>query len=248
VLARTGFKPYFDIDSVEVVSRPYTYKGHAMLFVVNDKRVAGAAGFKEEAEGPEPDAAGAIAKPKAAKQKSDPGPPPAVAGVPADIEVFVRDTTAGLKIIDIDTGREMKLAPAPGGQTFKDVIPGAWYRIYAVVKPGESYQGPPPLKPAPAIAQLATTRDDSGVKLHWKTDVQDWVGCDVQSFRIYRGEGSEAPRLLKEIYGRKVEGPGGLVETFADGEMRAGKSCVYQVQAVSPLRVAGPLSAPAKSP
>ena len=46
VLARAGFQPYFDITSTEVVSRPYEYKGHAMLFVVNDKRVPGAAGSK----------------------------------------------------------------------------------------------------------------------------------------------------------------------------------------------------------
>ena len=48
-------------------------------------------------------------------------------------------------------------------QKFKDIIPGAWYRIYAVIKPGESYQGPPPLKPAPAIAQLTTRRAFAGV-------------------------------------------------------------------------------------
>ncbi|HEV7404657.1 MAG TPA: hypothetical protein VGO11_17075, partial [Chthoniobacteraceae bacterium] len=125
VLARAGFQPYFDLDSVEVVSRPYTYKGQAMLFVVNDKRTAGAA-FKEESETAEPDATGAV-KPKP-KQKPEAGPPPALVGVPADVEVFVRDTTAGLKVIDIDTGAEMKLAAAPGGQKFKDTIPGAWYR------------------------------------------------------------------------------------------------------------------------
>ncbi len=248
VLARAGFRPYFDIDSVEVVSRPYTYQGHAMLFVVNDKRMVSKTGFKEDAEEPEPDATGAIAKPKPARQKADAGPAPALAGVPADVEVFIRDTGAGLTVIDIDTGLEMKLSPAPDGQKFKDTIPGAWYRIYAVIKPGETYQGPPPLTAAPGATQLTAARADSGVRLQWKIDVQDWVGCDVQTFRIYRGEGSAAPKLLQEIYGRQVEGPGGLIDTFTDNEAGAGKSYAYQIQAVSPLRIAGPLSAPAKSP
>lgn len=240
VLARAGFHPYFDIESVEVVSRPYTYQGHAMLFVVNDKRVAGAT-FKEESEIAEPDATGAT-KPKP-KAKPDTGPPPALTGAPVDVEVFVRDTAAGLKVIDIDTGAEMKLTAATGGQKFKDTIPGAWYRIYAVIKPGETYHGPPPLKAAPAIAQCTVAFGTAGAHLQWKTGVQDWVGCDVQSFRIFRGEGSAPPTLLKEIYGHPVTGPGGLIDTFIDTETRAGAAFCYQVQAVSPLRIPGPLSA-----
>src|SRR5262249_11921224 len=160
------------------------------------------------------------------------GPPSADVGVPANIEVFVRDSTAGLKVIDIDAGREMKLEPCPEGQKFKDTVPGAWYKIYAVVPPGQSYQGPSPLSPAPPITEFNARRNAEGSALHWKSDVADWVGCDVQWFRIFRGEADRAPTLLKEIYGRTVDGPGGLVESFLDTTATAGKSYAYQIQAV----------------
>src|SRR5262249_45359996 len=71
LLGRAGFKPYFDIESVEVVSRPYTYKGHAMLFVVNDKRVPGKVSFKEQADVVEPDPTGVIAPKNATAKKTD---------------------------------------------------------------------------------------------------------------------------------------------------------------------------------
>jgi len=247
VLGKVGFKPYFDIPSVEVVSRPYEFQGHKMLFVVNDKRVPGKA-MADEPPIAEPDANGVIPAIKAKPKKAVTGPPSATVGVPAEMEVIIRDTTPGLKVIDIDTGRELPLAPSAEGQKFTDTVPGAWYRIYAVVSPGQKYQGPPPLPAAPGIAQLAATRTPHGAELKWKTDVADWVGSDVQWYRIYRGEGSAAPMMVKELYGRSVEAGGGLIETFVDREVSGGKSYTYQVQAVSPLRIAGPLSSAAKLP
>lgn len=242
VLDRAGFKPYFDIGSVEVVSRPYSYQGHSMLFVVNDKRVPGSQGAAELPELAEPDASGALAPVRPAKKKPDVGPPAANVGVPAEIEVVVRDRAAGLKVIDIDTGRELKLESCSEGQKFTDTVPGAWYRIYAVIQPGQTYQGPPPLKPAPAVLQVAATRQTEGVALKWKLDVTDWVGSDVQSIRIYRGEGDKPSQLLQEIYGRTTAGPGGLVESYVDTSAVAGTTYTYQVQAVSPLRIVGRIS------
>jgi hypothetical protein len=240
VFAKAGFKPYFDVRSAEVVSRAYEYNGHPMLFVVNGKRAELTAAKDDKDDEPEEvDETGA--KP-AQKNKPAVASQGAIKGVPADIEVFIRDGAAGLSVVDIDTGQPLKLEACPDGQKFKDSIPGAWYKIYAVVKPGQAYQGPPPLKPAPAIAQLAAARGAGGSKLEWKADVQDWVGCDVQWFRVYRGEGSAEPKLLKEIYGRIPEGAGGLVTNFVDETAKAGTAYTYRIQAVSPLRVAGPLS------
>lgn len=241
VFAKAGFRPYFDVLSSEVISRPYEYNGHAMLFVVNGKRAEPAAAVQDKED--EPEEVDETGNKPAKKNKPAPASSPgAIKGVPAEIEVVVRDSAAGLRVLDIDTGQTMKLEPCPEGQKFKDSIQGAWYKIYAVVKPGQAYQGPPPLKPAPAIAQLTAARVGGGVKLDWKTDVQDWVGCDVQWYRVYRGDGAGEPKLLKEIYGRIPEGAGGLVCTFVDETAQAGAPYSYKVQAVSPLRLAGPLS------
>ncbi len=244
VLGRAGFKPYFDIASREVVSRPYQYQGHKMLFVVNDKRVVGDRPTKEQPELSEPDANGVVAPLRPEKKKADAGPPAANVGVPAEIEVLIRDSTAGLTVVDIDTGRVIKPEPCDAGHKFKDTVPGAWYRIYAVAQPGQKYQGPPPLAKAPGVNQVTAARASDGIQLQWKTDVPDWLGCEVQWYRIYRGEANVSPQLVKEIYGRTVDGGGGLVESYLDREAAPGRAYKYQVQAVSPLRIEGSMSSP----
>jgi len=163
-------------------------------------------------------------------------------GAANEVEIFVRETADGLRVIDTDTGKEMPLTKGADGYRFRDTLGASWYKIYAAVKAGQTYQGPKPLAPAPAIESLTAERANAGVKLAWKVAVPDWVGCDVQWYRILRGDGGAAPKQIAEIYGRIVRGAGGLITTYADGTAAAGTKYAYQVQAVSPLRVAGPAS------
>jgi hypothetical protein len=208
---KAGLLPYFDTENFEVLTESYVYKGHPMLFVVNDKRE------------------------------------PYDKGRPNEVEILVRDRSDGLRVIEIDSGDDMTLARHKEGWTFRDTVPPSWYRIYAVVKPGQAYQGPPPLGPGPAVLAFAARRDpaEGAVVLNWKLPFEDWVGCDVQWYRIFRGEAGAESKLIEEIYGRVPEDAGGVVTEYRDRTAEAGKTYTYRVQIITPLRREGPLSDPA---
>ena len=214
-LAAGGFAPYFDSENLDVVLGSYEYKGQPVVMVVNDlRRPAGAPGTVENV------------------------------GVDNSVEIVIRDATPGLRAVNIDTGKEMPLVRRGEGYVLSDTVPGAWYRLYAVLKPSQTWDGPGPLKPAPALKTLAAAAKPDGVQLTWTLPFDDWVGCDVAGYRVHRDDGGGI-RLLADIPGRILSGPGGVVTSYLDATAAPGRQYTYQVQAVSPVRTLGPLSPPA---
>jgi len=216
LMSQAGFRPYFDTENLDLVMQGYEYRGQPMLLVVNDKR------GPSDAE-----------KPDQEDQGRD-----------NEAEFVIREAGQIARVLDIDTGEEMKIARAEDGWRFCDVVPAAWYKIYAVVRKGQKFQGPGPLASAPAIEALKAERDakTGAVVLSWKSPVDDWVGCDVQWYRIYRGQGEAETEFLAQIDGRITTGPGGLITQYTDASARAGAAYVYRIQAITPLRRLGPLS------
>ena len=215
---QAGLRPYFDTESADVVLGGYSFKGKPVLLAVNDQRTYPPG---REAKGL------------------------ASVGQPNEITVLVRDRRAGLRVLDVDTGRELPLTATADGATFRDTLGAAWYGLYAVLAPGETWDGPGPLPPAPTIATLTAAREPggAGVRLAWTLPFTDWVGCDLARYRVFRAEGDAAPAPLAEIEGRILTGSGGVVTTWIDTTAAAGKPYRYQLRSVSPLRREGPLSA-----
>jgi hypothetical protein len=146
----------------------------------------------------------------------------------------------------VDTGGDVRLVRKNDGWHILDTLEPAWYRIYGVVKEGEKWRGPGPLPEGPPVLNLTAIREarGGGVRLDWSLPFEDWVGCAVARYRIYRGGGGE-PTLLTEIHGRVMRGPSELVSSYVDDTAVAGKKHTYRVQVVTPLRRLGPLSEPA---
>lgn len=167
---------------------------------------------------------------------------PAGEGRPNEVTVSIADGAEGLRVIDIDTGREVEARRTDAGWEFGDTIPAAWYRIYAVVPGGEDYDGPAPLPPGPDVENLRASRADGGVRLRWDLTFEDWVGCDLARYRIYRAAAGGDEKLLADIPGRIFEGPGGVVREYVDEDAEEGERHFYRVQTVTPLRRRGPLS------
>ena len=143
-------------------------------------------------------------------------------GVPNKVTFLVRDKSEGLKIIDIESGKEMKLTSTPDGQTFTDTLGPAFYGLYAVLKKGEAWKGPGPQPKGPAILNVKAARDAKagGVRVSWGLPFKDWVGCDVARYRVYRSEGSAAPAQIADIHGRIYRGGGGVVTSFVPAASR----------------------------
>lgn len=215
VFHQGGLRPYFDSDDPRLILGAYTYQGRPMLFAVNDNRVAADPGRPER------------------ENKS----------MPLEVEIVVRDQTPGLRVRRLDTGAELPLTAAADGFRFTDTIEPAWYRLYAVLKPGEAWPGPPPLPAGPAVTALKAGRaKDGGVQLAWGLPFDDWVGCDVARYRIYRAEADGESALLADIEGRLCTGPGGVVDSWRDDSARPGIRYRYRIRTVGPLRREGPLS------
>jgi hypothetical protein len=217
VFHKAGFLPYFDSENLDVVMQGFTYRGHSMVFVVNDKRT--------------------YSDPERGGSQED-------KGLPNDVDILVRDRADGLRVIDIDTGEEPRLVRGDGGWHIRDTVGPAWYKIYAVVKNGTPYKGPAPLRAGPEVVGLTASRRKAGreVLLKWKLPFDDWVGCDVARYRIHRGAARAKPSLLADVEGRIMTGPGGVVTSYVDSTAEAGAEYVYRLQTVTPLRRPGPLS------
>ncbi|MCZ7645320.1 MAG: hypothetical protein M5U26_08550 [Planctomycetota bacterium] len=218
VFAAAGFKPCFDSANRDVVIGSYEYGGAKLAFLVNDLR---------QGQGED----GAVEH----------------LGVDNEVELRVRDERDGLKALDLDTGEELKFAKAEGGWKLVTTVPAAWYKLIAILGPGESWKGAGPLPAAPAVTALEAAREGAGVKLSWKLPFDDWVGCDVERYELLRGEAGAEPAKLVEIDGRNMTGPGGVVTEYLDATAKAGTVYVYQLRALSPLRTAGPLSPKAEA-
>jgi|GEM_PF-3493436 len=212
-----GFRPYFDSDNFDIVMQGYTYKDIPMLFVVNDLRAYEGENRKLETK-----------------------------GLANDVDILIRDQRESLRVINIDTGKEVKLDRRSDGWHISDTLEPAWYRIYAVLSGDQSWSGSGgtgPLPAAPAVQNLKVARHAQGMRLSWRLPIDDWVGCDVQWYKVFRGGQGEQPTLLKQIYGRILNGPGGVVTEFIDETAKRDGRYTYQVQAISPLRRPGPISA-----
>jgi hypothetical protein len=166
-------------------------------------------------------------------------------GQPALITVTLNDDRDKLMVVDIATGEELSLQRKGDHWQFTDTIDPAWYRIYAAVPDERAYAGPGPLPAGPKLLDVRASRAaEGGVQLRWKLPFDDWVGCDVARYRIYRGPAEGRMQLLDEIDGRIVEGGGGVVDRYHDLSAETGRTYVYALQTVSPLRRAGPMSRP----
>jgi len=219
VFHNAGLLPYFDSDNLDVVMQGFVYNDHPMLFVVNDLRTysAGESALEDK-------------------------------GLPNEVDILIRDTQDGLRVIDIDTGEDVELVRRDDGWHIADTIEPAWYKIYAVLKKGETWDGPGPLAAGPEVLKLKAARNGGagGVKLTWELPLDDWLGCDVARYLIHRAEGDDKQALLADVPGRIFTGAGGVVTSYVDATARAGKSYVYTVSTVTPLRREGPRSTPAK--
>ncbi len=214
-LHAAGFLPYFDTDNPEVVMQGFAYKGIPVVMIVNDKREFDGASYRKVED----------------------------KALPNQVDLLIRDKAADLTVRNIETGETLDAVRKADGWHVADTIEPAWYRLYAVLKNGQTWPGPARAPAAPAIQDLkAAPAEDKGVQLTWRVDVEDWVGCDLQWVRIYRGEEGAAPVLLAEIYGRPVSGPGGLVTAYTDRTSETGKRYTYRVQGVSPLLRPGAMS------
>lgn len=216
---KAGLLPYFDSDNLDIVMQGYVYRGHPVLFVVNDKRGRSDANSSSEDK-----------------------------GLPNPVDILVRDTSDGLRVLDLDTGQDAKILRKDDGWHILDTLEPAWYKMYAVLKKGENWEGPAPLPPGPEVKNLSAARDADGgaVRLTWQLPIEDWVGCDVARYRVYRAEGEQEPTLLADIPGRIFTGPGGLVNSYVDTTAERGKAYAYRVCTVTPLRREGPLCTAAR--
>ncbi len=165
-------------------------------------------------------------------------------GLANEVTCVVRDKTAGLRVIDVDTGQDVALRPDPEGYRFSDTVGPAWYKLYAAIPPGKKWTGPGPLPAGPDVMKLTAARGADGVRLTWKLPFDDWAGCDVQRYRIHRAEADGVFRQIAEVAGRVMDGGGGIVTEYLDTAAPA-KRCRYRVQTVTPLRRPGALSQPA---
>ena len=213
-----GLLPYCDSENLDVVIQAYSYRNRPVVFVVNDLRTA---------------------REKSAKLETD--------GLPNRIDILIRDHRDRVRVLNIDTGTAAETVRRDDGWHVIDTLEPAWYRLYAVLGPGEQWPGPGPLPPGPPVDGLEAAWDAGAeaVRLSWRLPFRDWVGCDVARYRIYRGEDGQQPDLLAEIEGRILTGPGGVVTSYLDLQTKAGSRCTYQVATVTPLRRSGPRSEPA---
>lgn len=164
--------------------------------------------------------------------------------VPNTVEILVRDPDEDLRVRNVETGEERRMKKTAEGGRFSDTLAPASYGLYAVLRAGRLWDGPPPLPSGPAVREVRAEPCVGGVRLAWKIDVPDWVGCDVQQVRIWRGDAPIRLEPLETIYAREVRGPGGLIETYLDRSI-ADKSkgpLYYAVETISPLGRPGPRS------
>jgi len=209
-----GLRPFFDSDNPDVVLRGFSYRGRPIVFAVNDLR-------REE------DFPGILAD----------------KGLPNEVDLLIRDRRPRLRVIDLDSGEDVAAVRQEDGWHVRETIEPAWYRMFVVLGEGETWTGPPPLPPAAAVQEFAAAREAAGgVRLSWKLPFEDWVGCDVARYRVFRADGGASPALLADIQGRILTGAGGLVTSWLDSAAVAGTRCEYQIQAVTPLRRPGPMS------
>ncbi len=232
LLADSGFKAYVDSLGPALVVRTYEHKGTKLLFAVNDRRVVSEDNRRAEAEDAEDGDGGGGPRKRQVAAK----------GVANEVHLVIHDPRPDLRAINIDTGEPVKMTREKDGWHVRDTIEPAWYRLYAILGEGETWQGHGPLPAGPGIRDLSAERKAGGVHLSWKLPFDDWVGCDVQWYRLYRAAPGGKPDLLAEVYARELQGPGGLVTSYADTTAKPDGAYRYQVQAVTPLRRPGPLS------
>jgi len=211
---RAGLRPYFDSENFDIVMQGYTYRDLPALFVVNDLR------------------------------KAPEGSRVASLGVPNKVDILVRDKREDVRVLNIDTGANARLERREDGWHIMDTIGPAWYRIYAVLGKGETWPGPGPLSAGPEIRELRAERQPKkgAVRLTWKLPFEDWVGCDIARYLIYRSEDGAELKLLADISGRIVTGGGGVINSYLDESARPGHTYTYAIRTVTPLRREGPMS------
>ena len=107
---------------------------------------------------------------------------------------------------------------------------------------GETWPGPGPLSDGPEVRELRVERQPKtgAISLTWKLPFQDWVGCDIARYLVYRSEDGGPQKLLADIPGRICTGAGGVVTSYTDESARPGQT--YTIRTVTPLRREGPVS------
>jgi len=206
-----GVQPYVDTENLDVIVQGYQDGENRLIFAVNDKRKYSRHRVMEDQ------------------------------GVANPVEFLIRDDRKDLQAIDIDTGQTFGLESAENGWLLKDTLPAAWYRLYLITPKGTKSPYTP-LPAGPTVTDLHAHWNPHGhVELSWKLPDEEWVGSDLQTYRIFRSEGKD-PGISWEISARPLQGAGGILTRYLDESAKTGKTYRYQVQAVTALRRHGTMS------